>query len=343
MTLTYQDVKRMVVAFVILLLVVLCFFVIKPLLLTIVAGLLLAYLFNPIHKRVIKIVREKNTATLIVCAIVIIIIVLPLWFLIPIVIQQLFDFFNVTQNIDFSAIVTKAFPVASEDFKQSITSAIFKFIGDLTSKSINSLVNILLNIPTVLLHLAVIIFVFFFSLRDQKELGEFVTGISPFRKDKEKILIERFKDITSSILFGYIAVGILQGIVLGIGLWLFGIPRVLTFTIMAIFASILPMIGPWLVWVPVSAYLLFTGDVGKALAFALYGGLLVSTLDNFLRPYIIARKTRTASVIVLIGMIGGLIAFGLLGIILGPLLLSYMIIFLRAYRDKTLSDMFSSE
>jgi len=168
-----------------------------------------------------------------------------------------------------------------------------------------------------------------------------MSGISPFRKDKEVILVKRFKDITSSIIYGYIIVGILQGLALGLGLLVFGIPKALTLTILGSFASMLPMVGPWFVWIPVTISLFITGKVGLAIAFAVYCGFFVSTIDNIIRPYIVSRKTGVSPVIVLVGMIGGLFVFNMLGLILGPLILSYLILFLKAYKDGTLSDMFS--
>ena len=135
--------------------------------------------------------------------------------------------------------------------------------------------------------------------------------------------------------------GVIQGIATGFGLIIFGVPNALILTFLAIFASILPMVGPWFIWVPVAIYLFVTGNAGAAIGFGLYSAIFVSSIDNILRPYIVSRKTGTSSVIVLIGMIGGLFLFGILGIILGPLILSYLILFLKAYKDKTLSDMFS--
>ena len=103
----------------------------------------------------------------------------------------------------------------------------------------------------------------------------------------------------------------------------------------------LPMVGPWFVWVPVAIGLFLTGKIGFAIAFSIYCLFFVSTIDNILRPYIVSRKTGVSSVVVLVGMIGGLFVFNILGLILGPLILSYLLLFLKAYKDGTLSDMFS--
>jgi len=341
MALSNKDIRRIFVSSVLLVLAIAAFLIIKPIMLSILGGLILAYILSPIHKRIYRTIHARNTAATIMCLLVCLVIIVPLWFSIPAIVQQIFDLFNTSQNIDFSVIVQKIFPSASAEFNEKITTIIIQLTGNITSSIFGYFIGLLQSLPTVLLNLAVILFVFFFTLRDQETLKEFMSGISPFRKDKEVILVKRFKDITSSIIYGYIIVGILQGLALGLGLLVFGIPKALTLTILGSFASMLPMVGPWFVWIPVTISLFITGKVGLAIAFAVYCGFFVSTIDNIIRPYIVSRKTGVSPVIVLVGMIGGLFVFNMLGLILGPLILSYLILFLKAYKDGTLSDMFS--
>jgi predicted PurR-regulated permease PerM len=338
-----KQVRRMSIIFVILLLVVLSFLVLKPILLSIILGLLLAYAFLPVYKRLYKIFKERNTAAFSVCALLLLIIFIPLWFLIPLIIQQGFDVFRFVQTIDLTNFVEIIVPTSSEQVKRETLSILSNFIGDVTSTFLNALVKFLLDLPTALLHLAVIIFVFFFTLRDYDKLKEFVSGISPFRKEKEKILIKQFRGMTSSIIFGYILIGIIQGIATGIGLLIAGVPHALLLTVFAILASIIPIVGPWLIWVPATIYLFATGHTVAAVIFGLYSAILVSSIDNILRPYIVSKKTGVSSVVVLVGMIGGLLVFGVIGLILGPLILSYLLLFLEAYKNNTLPELFHPE
>lgn len=341
MALSNKDIRRIFVSAVLLILAVAAFLIIRPIVLSIFGGLILAYIFSPIHKIVYRTIHARNISATIMCFLVLLLIIVPLWFTIPIIIQQIFDLFNISQNIDFSQIVSKVFPNSSIEFNEKLTTIIIQFTGNIATTIFNYFIGLLQSLPTVLLNLAVILFVFFFALRDQESLKEFISGISPFRKDKETVLVTRFKDITSSIIYGYIVVGVIQGLALGLGLLIFGVPKALTLTILGIFASMLPMIGPWFIWIPVAVTMLVAGNVGLALAFAVYCGFFVSTIDNILRPYIVSRKSGISSVVVLVGMIGGIFVFNIIGLILGPLILAYLILFLKAYKDGTLSDMFS--
>lgn len=341
MALSNKDIRRIFVSSVLLILAVAAFLIIRPIILSIFGGLILAYIFSPIYKRIYRTIHERNTATTIMCIFVLLIIIVPLWFTIPAVIQQIFELFNISQNIDFTQIIAKLFPSSSTEFREKLVTIVIEFTGDIASTIFNYFISLLQSLPSLLLNVAVVLFVFFFALRDQESLREFMSGISPFRKDKETILVTRFKDITSSIIYGYIIVGIVQGLALGLGLLIFGIPKALTLTLLGAFASMLPMVGPWFIWIPVTITLLVAGKVGVAIAFAVYCGFFVSTIDNILRPYIVSRKSGVSSVVVLVGMIGGLFVFNIIGLILGPLILSYLVLFLKAYKDGTLSDMFS--
>jgi predicted PurR-regulated permease PerM len=105
-------------------------------------------------------------------------------------------------------------------------------------------------------------------------------------------------------------------------------------TFLSIVAGVLPLIGSWIVWVPTVIVLLISGNTSQAVGLTIYGVLIVAWIDNILRPIIVSRRTSINPAIVLIGMIGGLFAFGFLGLILGPLILSYVILVTELYRQK---------
>ncbi len=343
MSIKEKDVKRYSAILIIIFLAILAFMIVRPLLISIAAGLILAYIFYPVYKRIYYLFKEKNTAALAVCVLIVLVIFIPLWFLVPVVIRQIFDMFNFIQTLDVVNFVKTIFPTSSKQLQIDVSTALINFIGKITTSSLSSLTSILLDLPNVLLNVAVIIFVFFFGMRDAEKLKIYVKELSPLKKEKATIIAQQFKNITNSIIYGNFIIGIVQGVATGIGLLIFGVPRALLLTLFAILASILPIVGPWAVWIPVAVYLFSIGHTGAAIGFAIYSILVVSTIDNFLRPYLVARKTKSPSVIVLIGMLGGLMVFGIIGLVIGPLVLEYSIMFLEAYRNKTLADVFESE
>jgi len=177
-------------------------------------------------------------------------------------------------------------------------------------------------------------------LRDSDKLKEFIKGISPITRSREKILVKNFKEITYSIVYGNVIVGIVQGIVCGIGFWIFGIKNAIALSAIAIFLAILPVAGVFIIWIPIAIYLFAQGNIPLAATFVLYNVLIVSNVDNLLRAYIVSKSSNLSTLFALISSIGGLFAFGVIGLILGPLIFAYFIILLDLYREKNLLSLF---
>lgn len=343
MGITEKDVTKASVILLIVLLGVLAFLIVKPVIVSIMAGLILAYIFFPLYSRIQRLVKSKGLAAIIVTILAVLIIIIPIWFFAPIIIEQAFEFFRFSQNFDFSPIVERIFPNVSDQLRTQLTLTVNNAITKLSSLIINTLVEFLLDFARFLLHALVAGFVFFFTLKDHEALREFTSNLSPLNKNQEKGLVKQFKDITDSIVYGQVITGIVQGILAGIGLLIFGVPHALGLTIAAVLLSMVPLIGPAIIYIPIAAYLAATGDAGVAIAYLLYNLLIVSTIDNFLRTILVAKKTRLSQVVILVGMMGGIFLFGVLGLILGPLILAYFITFLKAYKEKALSTFFSQD
>jgi predicted PurR-regulated permease PerM len=341
MELSEKDLKKIVLILLFIAIGVLTFLVVRPVLLSVFAGLILAYIFFPVYKLVKRVVRWSSVAAGIVSILVLAIIFIPLWFLVPMMIQQIFGIFQLSQGLDVTGVISKFLPAMSDQVVNQIDLAIKNALNNITSSILNSLVSLLSNLATILLHLLIIAFVFFFALKDEAKFRAFVSEISPLNKTQEKILVKQFKDMTSAIINGHVVAGFIQGVLAGIALFVAGVPNALVLTIFAIILGVFPTIGPGLVYVPVTIYLIATGHSTTAIIYLLYNLLIVSTIDNVIRIYVASRKTDISQALVVIGMVGGLFLFGVLGLILGPLIIGYFITFLEAYKNKTLSSFFS--
>ncbi|MEK6889124.1 MAG: AI-2E family transporter [Nanoarchaeota archaeon] len=343
MELDTKDIKKISLMIVILILGVLTFFLLRPVLLSIIAGLILAYIFTPVYNRITPFIKNRSLVAWIVAIVVIVIIITPLWFITPLMLQQVFDVFTFTQEVELGKAVQIIFPTANTQFISQMTLALNSFSNKIVAAALGSLNSFILELPIISLHIILALFVFFYALKDGKSLREFAEGLSPFSKSKEKLIVQNFKDITDSVVYGQIIVGIVQGSLAGLGLLIFGVGNVIVLTFLAIFLSLLPILGPFLIWIPVTVYLFVTGDTGTAIGFLLYNLLIVSTVDNVLRTYLISRKTRLSPAIVLVGMVGGLLVFGVLGLLLGPLIIAYFLMLLNSYKDKTLYNLITEE
>lgn len=343
MMISEADFKKIIIGIIIIGLIVAAFIIITPIISAIAWGLILAYIFHPVYNFVLKRVKEKNISALIIVLLIIFILFIPLWFLFPIVSKQIFDVYSYFQTLDIASLLEKLLPsiFSSPSLQTETLAMINNFVSKLIASIASSLSNILVNLPRTLLGAVVVLFTFYFSLRDSNKLTHYILEISPFSKSLQRNLSNEFKNLTNSIIYGHIIVGIVQGLFTGLGLWIAGVPQPLLLTLVAVFAAIIPVLGAWLVWVPAAIYLLTTGHVGVGIGLIIYGAVFISWIDNVLRIWIVARKSKVSSGIIFIGMIGGLIVFGVIGLILGPLILSYLLILLDAYKEKKFSELFS--
>ncbi|HEA46753.1 MAG TPA: AI-2E family transporter [Candidatus Pacearchaeota archaeon] len=325
-------------------LIVLAFLVLRPVIISIIIALILAFVFLPVYKFLYKHTKAKNLSAILIVVFLILLIILPVWFLTPILVKQSFTIFQATQQIDFVGPLKSLFPslFASEEFAAEIGSILSSFTTRAANFLVNFFADFILNFPTLALQFTVVLFTFFFVLRDSEKVVAYVKSVLPVSKEVEKKLFEYSKGITSSVIYGQVIVGIVQGIVAGLGFFIFGVPNALFLTILASLAGIFPIIGTALVWIPVAIYLFISGSTGPAWGVAIFG-IMSSTVDNFLRPMIVSRRTKIHSAIVLISMIGGVFFFGILGFILGPLIISYLLIFLELYRGKQKSQIIIEE
>jgi predicted PurR-regulated permease PerM len=331
--------RKVMIGIILVVLIIVSFFIIKPIILSIILGIILAFIFTPVYDFVFKYLKRKNIAASLMCLLLIALIVIPLWYLAPIAIDQSIKFYINSQNIDFVTPLKSIFPsfFQSEQFSNEIGSAIQTFVTSTTNSLMNSFSDIILNFPTLFLQLLVVFFSFFFVLRDKEELIEYIQSLIPFPKEVEKRLFKSSKDLTISILYGQIVLGMIQGIIAGAGFLIFGVPNALLLTILAMLAGVFPIIGTAIVWVPVAIYLLIAGNTVNALGVILFG-LVSSIIEALFKPIFISRRAKMNSSLILFGMIGGMLLFGLLGIILGPLILAYLFIVVEAYRNKKLPD-----
>jgi predicted PurR-regulated permease PerM len=330
--------KRITSAIILGVLILISFFMLRPILLSIFLGFILAYIFTPSFKFLNKYTKSKTFSSVIISLMLVFFIILFFWYLIPPLISQSVRIYIASQQMDFINILENFFPgfFESPEFSSQVSNTLNSFITKTTGSLMTSIANLITNIPTLSLQLLVVAFTFFFALRDQDEIIAYIKSIIPFSKEVEKKLFDYTKGITSSVIYGQVVIGFIQGIIVGIGLLIFRVPNALILGLIAIFASILPILGPFLVWVPVVIYLLVGGNNVSAWGVGIFG-IISSTVDNILRPFIVSKKTQLHSGIVLIGMIGGLFFFGILGLILGPLILAYLFIILELYRNNKLS------
>jgi len=160
----------------------------------------------------------------------------------------------------------------------------------------------------------------------------------PFSEANTETLGRRFKDVTVSTVIGTGVVAAIQGALLGLSFWVAGLPNALFWGVVTAAFAILPVVGSGLIWGPAAIVLYMQGRIVAAVLLVLWGAIIVGSVDNFIRPLIYRRFSAIHPLITLIGAIGGVSYFGLLGLLIGPLALSYLFELVRMYREEYLES-----
>lgn len=318
---------------------ILTFFILKPIIISIAFGILFAYIFNPVYRAIKKRIPGKNIPAFLLLIGIAIVIVIPIVYLIPTIIKQAFEMYDFVQKFNFYELVSVF--VQNTDTASTIAIQLEKIVSQAFSAFIGQFKNILLNLPSFLLQFAVFLFTFYFTTRDSEELKKYLSDLSPFSITTEKKFMKELRGITNAIVYGQVFIGIIQGLAIGAGLFFLGVPNAIVLTFIACVVSIIPVLGSWLVWLPVGIFLIATGQTFSGIFLLIYGALFVSTIDNIFRPIILSKQSNLPVALSVIGTIGGLYFFGILGLVLGPLVLAYTLIIIEFYKEGKLKELFS--
>ncbi len=181
------------------------------------------------------------------------------------------------------------------------------------------------NAANLVVSCFIVLYLLFFLLRDGQGLTTRLRHAIPLRPEQRHALFTRFTEVIRATVKGTVVVAAVQGALGGVMFWLLGIQgSALWGAVMAVL-SLLPAVGAALVWVPVSLYLMVSGGLWQGISLMAYGVLVISMVDNFLRPLLVGKETGLPDYLVLISTLGGIAIFGLNGLVLGPIIAALFI------------------
>jgi predicted PurR-regulated permease PerM len=186
-----------------------------------------------------------------------------------------------------------------------------------------------------LVGLGLTFYLLFFLLRDRRQALDLLRWLSPLPGGDMDRLYRRISDTIYATVYGTLAVSVAQGVLGGLMFWWLGLPAPLLWGGMMALLAVVPVLGAFVVWVPVALYLALEGSWGKALILTLWGGGVVGTIDNLLRPVLVGRRLKLHTLLAFMSVVGGVILFGPAGIILGPVVLTITIELLTLWHDRT--------
>ena len=207
-----------------------------------------------------------------------------------------------------------------EPYRDQILTRAGELVGGAGSFVFNALSSTTKATVVFIFHFAILLYTMFFFLTDGPWFVRTILTYLPLADvDKERML-DKFVSVTRATLKGTILIGLAQGILGGLSFWAAGIEGAIFWGTVMTMLSIIPGVGGALVWVPAAIILALTGSLWTAILLALFNALVVGSVDNVLRPILVGRDTRMHELMIFFSTLGGLLAFGAMGFILGPIL-----------------------
>ncbi|MBV6520459.1 MAG: putative transport protein YdiK [Gemmatimonadaceae bacterium] len=285
-------------------------------------------MFAGTYRRLRRVLPPDPAATLTLVA-AILVIVLPLTWLVGMLVDQAPQTLRSLQSGSFlgrlAAISIGKFQVGAEIAKASgtivswVSGQAFVFVGSAARATLNLVISF---------------FGLFYLLTSGEKGWHAVREYVPFSPAIADQLKDRFFSVTKATLLGTALVSILQGSLIGVGFLLVGLPSPAFWGAITAIASVLPVLGSALVWLPAVLGLLLQEEFGRAIALAIIGGVVASNIDNVIRPLIYRKVSNIHPMITLIGAFAGVKYFGLLGVLLGPLAIAYFFELIKLYQRE---------
>lgn len=222
---------------------------------------------------------------------------------------------------------------AAEDAKWSESPHMVVVLGRFLAWARSGLITVGVAVGQGVTQVLLSAFLTFFLLRDAPVLSQrLAVAVERLAGDRGRYLIKVAGDTVRGVVFGILGTALAQALVAGLGFWIAGIPGAVLLAVLTFFFAVIPF-GPPLVWLPASLWLFAQGRPAMGVFLLIYGVVGISSVDNFLRPYIISQNSKMPFVMIFCGVIGGALAFGLVGVFLGPTLLAVTFRLIEEWSD----------
>ncbi|MEJ2004131.1 MAG: AI-2E family transporter [Cyclobacteriaceae bacterium] len=321
---------------------------IRGFLLAILLAAIFSGLLYPLYTKILNKFNQKSSAASIVTILIFVfVIIIPFGTLLAVVVDQAIDASETVgpmlkekfgdrstllDDLNSIPIVQKFFPDHDKfvNTVEGLVAGIGKFV-------INNLGQISSGAVNFLFEFFVMLFTMFYFLIDGKNYLAWMLYMLPLQSEEENLLLSKFTTVTRATLKGTFVIGAVQGAMGGVAMWIAGIPNTLFWgVIMAVF-SIIPAVGPAVVWLPAGLYLLATGNAVAGIGLILFGAIVIGNIDNLIRPKLVGKEAELPDLMIFFGTLGGLALFGASGIIIGPIIAALFLTLWEIY-GTTFSD-----
>jgi predicted PurR-regulated permease PerM len=310
--------------------VYLCLRILAPFMNVIAWSTVLAVTFHPVHEHLVRKTGKVSLSALLASALVVVVFVVPLLFIAGLAIDQSLALGNSLQQtfgagggIETTTPFGQAYQWVTQRLGVDATAIVAwvqQHASELTRLAAEYTVALAANVTGAVASSVFIIFAMFLLFRDGKRIIAAIPDLLPFERRQSEALLARIRDVIYGGVYGVVVIALIQGALCGGMFWILDIPSAALWGVVTVLTSVVPLVGAAGVWVPGTVYLFATGAWPQAIVLAVWGTLAISGVDNFLRPRLVGGRVGLSELVMFFALLGGLRVFGVLGIVLGPLL-----------------------
>ncbi|GHB33122.1 AI-2E family transporter [Salinicola rhizosphaerae] len=315
-------------------------------------AVILAILFQPMHRRLeSRLHGRRNTAAFISVMACVFIVIIPMSLIFMGMVREGASVYQRINNgeIDFSGYIQSlrdSLPPTVQDWMGTAGIGSFSDLSNRLASALEQgsqiiathMLSIGQNTLQFLVSTGIMLYLLFFLFRDGRSLGRRIREAAPLSDAYTYKLTDKFTAVVRATVKGNVIIAVVQGAIGGVAFWALGIEGALLWGVMMAFLSLLPAIGSAIVWVPVAAYLLLSGDYTRGLILVFVGVVVIGLVDNLLRPPLVGKETKLPDYVVLISTVGGMTLLGINGFVLGPLIAALFIVAWSLFRHEKETD-----
>ena len=316
----------------------LCYVIALPFIASLIWALALAVLVFPVYKKIEGYVKNRNLAAGLATFLVAVVIVVPMIVVARQVVRE------VWRNAEFVRNEVENGEWRSQIEQNQYSAIALRWIEDemdlrgTLEQTANYLPEFLSSSIWILFQLLITFFALFFFFRDYDLFLRGVRRLVPLSAKETDEIFKRVTDALYATVFGEILISLVQGVLGGLMFWILDLPAPVLWGFVMALVGFLPVVGTWMIWTPAAVYLMMNGEWIKGVVLIAWGILALSVFTSFLYPKLVGDRLRLHTLLVFIAIIGGIMAFGTVGIILGPLILALTISLLDIWKERMDDD-----
>lgn len=299
----------------------------------------LAYLFQPLYQKLLRAFRYETLAALVTTVIITLIVFVPLGFFSIRIFGEataLYGTLTAHGGFDVGTALTNFFHAHFENLLvPNLTFNVSDYARQALTWLIQNLGSLFSGFTQIFFTAFLSLLGLFYFLKDGARLKAWVQKTIPLAPKYSEHIIVEMEAVGSSVVKGTLVIAVIQGIVMGAGFFLFGIPDPTFWGALVVIASIIPIVGTWLVAIPAIAYLLLTGETALGIGLALWSIILLNFITSVLSPQLMHRGANLHPYLILLSVLGGIGLFGPIGFIAGPLVVALLFSLLNIYTKLT--------